>query len=136
MVSQDSVTDWGDVKKRLPVPFLEFHRPYLYIIPVHVPVEDSMARETTYTSARAHLSTLCDSVAESREPVIIRRRGRSAVALIAADELESLTETAHLLRSPKNAERLLKALLRARGRSVKPRSVASLRRELGLEPTS
>ena len=42
-------------------------------------------------------------------------RGGDDLAVIAADELESLLETAHLLRSPKNAERLLTALFRARG---------------------
>ena len=55
-----------------------------------------------------------------------------AVALIAADELESLSETAHLLRSPANAERLLAALVRARAGEGKPQSVDELRRELGL----
>jgi antitoxin YefM len=64
----------------------------------------------TYTQARANLKALLDEVSDSREPVIIRRRGGEDVALIAVDELRSLIETAHLLRSPKNAERLLKAL--------------------------
>jgi antitoxin YefM len=56
------------------------------------------------------------------------------VALISAEELAGLEETAHLLRSPKNAERLLAALTRALGRTVKPSRVEDLRRELGLEP--
>ena len=47
----------------------------------------------------------------------IRRRGSEDVALIAADELESLLETAHLLRSPRNADRLLTARQRARFRA-------------------
>jgi len=92
-----------------------------------------MAKETTYTFARANLSSLCDEVAATREPFIIRRRGARHVALIAADELASLTETAHLLRSPKNARRLLAALDRARTKKVKPQSVESLRREFGLD---
>ena len=92
-----------------------------------------MPRETTYTSARAHLAALCDDVAATRDAIIIRRRGAEPVALVAADELNSLMETAHLLRSPKNAERLLKAIVRAKGRTLRPRSVASLRRELGLD---
>ena len=45
----------------------------------------------------------------SREPVIIHRRGAEDVALVNAAELRSLTETAHLLRSPKNAQRLIRA---------------------------
>ncbi|OFV79724.1 MAG: prevent-host-death protein, partial [Acidobacteria bacterium RBG_13_68_16] len=64
-----------------------------------------MASVTTYTQARATLAKLCSEVVQSREIVVIRRRGAEDVALVAADELRSLMETAHLLRSPKNAER-------------------------------
>jgi antitoxin YefM len=92
-----------------------------------------MAIETTYTQARAALARLLDRVTQDRETVIIRRRGADAVALISADELASLTETAHLLRSPKNAERLLAALARARAGEGKPQTVADLRRDLGLD---
>lgn len=91
-----------------------------------------MAIETTYTDARDRLAQLLDRVTRDREVVFVRRRGRERVALVAADELSSLMETAHLLRSPKNATRLLRALRRALKRAVQPRSVASLRRELGL----
>lgn len=93
-----------------------------------------MAAETTYAQARANLKALLDEVSDSREPIIIRRRGCDDVAIISADELRSLQETAHLLRSPRNAERLLRALVRSRSRSrLKPEPVAKLRRELGLD---
>jgi antitoxin YefM len=72
-----------------------------------------MATHTTLTIARANLATLLKKVAADREIVIIDRRGSNSVALIAASELSSLMETAHLLRSPKNAQRLLTALRRA-----------------------
>ena len=78
----------------------------------------AMSIETTYTAARANLAKLLDATVEDREIVLIRRRGAEDVALIAADELESLLETAHLLRSPRNAERLLTALQRARAAAV------------------
>jgi len=91
-----------------------------------------MATETTYTTARATLASLCDTVSSTREPVIIRRRNAEDVALVSAEELESLMETAHLLRSPKNAERLLKALTRAQSQELRPSTVDELRRELGL----
>lgn len=95
-----------------------------------------MAVQITYTKARANLARLCDRAATDREPIIITRRGAPQVALIAADELSGLVETAHLLRSPKNAERLLRALRRAlRGRGA-PKSIATLRRQLGLEGRS
>lgn len=93
-----------------------------------------MPTVTTYTRARATLASLCDEVASTREPVIIQRRNADDVALIAAEELESLEETAHLLRSPKNAERLLTAIARARSHDLPPSSVAKLREELGLGP--
>lgn len=91
-----------------------------------------MPTVTTYTTARATLAALCDEVTSTREPVIIRRRNAEAVALISASELESLLETAHLLRSPKNAQRLLTALARAQRQEVPPSSLEDLRRELGL----
>ena len=78
------------------------------------------------------MAKLCNEVAANREIVIINRRGNEDVALVAADELSSLIETAHLLRSPKNAQRLLAALNRARSRRLKPQSVAKLRREMKL----
>ncbi|HEX5103395.1 MAG TPA: type II toxin-antitoxin system prevent-host-death family antitoxin [Pirellulaceae bacterium] len=88
--------------------------------------------QTTYSTARANLASLLDQVAGNREVAIIRRRGAEDVALVSAAELSSLQETAHLLRSPKNAQRLLTALNRALARRLKPRSVARLRREVGL----
>ena len=66
-----------------------------------------MIQETTYTKARERLAALMDQVTDTREPVLIRHRGREPVALIAADELAGWLETAHLLRSPNNARRLL-----------------------------
>ncbi|HET7291012.1 MAG TPA: type II toxin-antitoxin system prevent-host-death family antitoxin [Vicinamibacteria bacterium] len=92
-----------------------------------------MAIETTYTAARQGLARLLDRVTDDREVVLIGRRGRPKAALVAADELSSLLETAHLLRSPRNAQRLLSALRRALDRRGRKASAASLRRELGLE---
>jgi len=92
-----------------------------------------MTVETTYTQARANLKALLDEAIDSREPVIIRRRGGGDIALIAADELRGLIETAHLLRSPKNAERLLRALSRAQQRKLRSEPLEKLRRELGLD---
>ncbi len=58
--------------------------------------------------------------------------GGEDVALISAEELASLAETAHLLRSPKNAERLLRALDRARARTERPQGIDEFREEVGL----
>jgi len=91
-----------------------------------------MTIQTTYTQAHARLADLCATVTNDREIVIIHRQGADDVALIAADELTSLLETAHLLKSPANAERLLNALARARERVGAPQTAAELRREVGL----
>jgi antitoxin YefM len=89
--------------------------------------------QTSYTNARANFAGLCDEVTENREIVVIRRRKGSNVAMIAADELRSLVESVHLMRSPKNAERLLAALERALRGSGEVFSVESLRAEVALE---
>jgi antitoxin YefM len=92
-----------------------------------------MLTETTYTQARANLAKLLDKVTENREIVIIRRRGSEDVAVVAADELSSLTETAHLLRSPENARRLRQALERAQAGVGKKQTVTAFRKDVGLE---
>lgn len=92
-----------------------------------------MPIEFTYSSAREQLATLLDRVTKDREIVIIQRRGAEDVAMIAADELASLTETAYLLRSPQNAERILSALARALKNEGKSQSIDDLRRGVGLE---
>ncbi|MBA4421174.1 MAG: prevent-host-death protein [Anaerolinea sp.] len=92
-----------------------------------------MTIQTTYTQARDGLAKLLDQVTHNREVVVIQRRGEEEVAMIAASELESLMETAYLLRSPANAERLLSALGRALKNETTPQSIEALRREVNLE---
>jgi antitoxin YefM len=89
--------------------------------------------KTTYSKARENLAALLDQVVDDREIAIITRRGSDDVALVAADELAGLLETAHLLRSPANAKRLLTALHRAQTKELPPTPLASLRKELGLD---
>jgi antitoxin YefM len=88
---------------------------------------------TSYTEARASLALLLDRAADDRETIVITRRGRPDVALIAADELAGLTETVHLLRSRKNAQRLLESLEEALEGETEPRPVEALKKELGLD---
>lgn len=92
-----------------------------------------MPNRTSYTKARAMLASLCDRVVETREPYVIERRNGENVALISEAELNSLLETAHLLRSPKNAKRLAAALKRALAGKPAPSSLEQLRQSLGLE---
>jgi antitoxin YefM len=99
-----------------------------------------MAIETTYTSLRENLATFLDRVTNDREVLVVkRRRGQPDVAIIAADELASLEETAYLLRSPANARRLAQALAESKSNDKrkapgKPAAAAleELRRSAGL----
>lgn len=98
--------------------------------------------ETTYTALRENLASYLDRITDDREVLIVKRRGAPDVAIIPADELEGLMETAYLLRSPKNAQRLLEALSESRKNDKKrapAKSAAAalkeLRRSIGLEQT-
>ena len=92
-----------------------------------------MTIQTTYTNARARFASLIDEVVKNREVVIIQRRGSEDVAMIAADELAGILETAHLLRSPVNAERLISSLEKVRKKTGTPQTIDELRAEVGLE---
>jgi len=92
-----------------------------------------MTIETTYSQARGQLKTLMDRAIEDREVIVVRRRAGDAVAMIAADELRGLMETAHLLRSTKNAERLLTAIQRARSHDLAPTPLEKLYQDFDLE---
>ena len=91
-----------------------------------------MAIQTTYSNARANLAKLLDEVTLNQEVVLISRRKSDDVAMISASELRSILEIHHLLRSPKNAERLINALRRAQNKELQPSSMNKLREEVGL----
>jgi antitoxin YefM len=73
-----------------------------------------MAIQTTYSEVRANLASFMNLTITDNEIVVIKRRGKESVALISESELRGLEETAHLLRSPKNVQRLQRALHKAR----------------------
>lgn len=92
-----------------------------------------MAINFTYTQARANLAKLLDEVANNKEIVVINRRNAENVAMISESELSGLLETAHLLRSPKNARRLLTALLEMDDRDELPQTVNELKTQYGID---
>jgi len=75
-----------------------------------------MAIHTTYSKARQNLSKLLDDVTKNEETVVIKRRRGESVVMMSEKNAVSLLETAYLLRSPRNALRLLSSLERALGR--------------------
>lgn len=64
----------------------------------------------TYTEARENLAETIKRVCRDHDPVIITRKRDDAVVMISLEDYDSLTETAYLLKSPKNARRLLTSL--------------------------
>ena len=92
-----------------------------------------MSLEVSYSEARANLASLMDQVTDDCEVVVIKRRGRSSVAMIDADELSSLMETEYLFRSPKNAARLTKAIEQTMAGEGEIISIEELRKEFGAE---
>jgi antitoxin YefM len=78
----------------------------------------------TYTAARAKLADTMDRVCEDHEPIIITRNGEQAVVMMSLEDYKALEETAYLLRSPKNARRLLEAIAELEEGKGQERSLA------------
>ncbi|MBU0679236.1 MAG: type II toxin-antitoxin system prevent-host-death family antitoxin [Verrucomicrobia bacterium] len=67
-------------------------------------------KSITYTEAREKLSEAMTRVCEDHEPWIITKKRDTAVVMMSLDDYDSLVETSHLLRSPRNARRLLESI--------------------------
>jgi antitoxin YefM len=67
-------------------------------------------RAITYTEARARLSETIERVCEDHAPVTVTKRRDTAVVIMSLEDYESLLETSYLLRSPRNARRLLESI--------------------------
>ncbi len=61
----------------------------------------------TYTAARENLASTMERVCSDHAPVIITRNRDQSVVMLSLADFEALEETAHLLRPPANARRLL-----------------------------
>ena len=68
----------------------------------------------TYSQLRQRLAAVMDQVCDSASPVIVTRQNARSVVMLSLEEYESMEETLHLLRSPRNAERLVRSIARRR----------------------
>lgn len=64
----------------------------------------------TYTEAREKFAGMIKRVCLDHDPVIITRKRENSVVMISLEDYDSLTGTAYLLKSPKNARRLLDSM--------------------------
>ena len=78
----------------------------------------------SYTDFRQHLAKYMDQVCDSRAPLRVTRQNARAVIVISEDEYEGMVETLHLLRSPANAERLLRSIRGAEAGELSERETA------------
>lgn len=64
----------------------------------------------SYTSARSNLSKTMRQVCEDHAPVIITRASAQPVVMLSLEDFEAMEETNYLMKSPKNATRLIEAI--------------------------
>ncbi|HHQ4624474.1 MULTISPECIES: type II toxin-antitoxin system Phd/YefM family antitoxin [Aeromonas] len=76
-----------------------------------------------YSQARQHLAETMDSVTNDCAPVMITRQGAEPVIMLSLAEYNALQETAHLLRSPKNAARLMQGIAEHKAGKATPREL-------------
>ena len=67
----------------------------------------------SYSSARKNFVKTMEKVCEDHSPVIITRKNANAVVMMSLEDYNAIEETAYLLRSPENAERLLASIKQA-----------------------
>lgn len=65
---------------------------------------------TSYSNFRQNLKSFLDKVFLNKEPLFITRSNGEDVVVLSKSDYESMQETFYLLKSPKNAERLMKGL--------------------------
>ena len=83
-----------------------------------------MERVLNYTAARRNLKSVMDTVIEDRVTVVITRTTSEPVIMMAKSEHDAMIETFHLLRSPRNAERLHAAIAEVEDGNIVPVDLA------------
>lgn len=64
----------------------------------------------TYTQVRKNFALVMDKVCDDHNPIIITRQNARPVVMVSLEDYNAIEETLYLVRSPKNAARLSKAL--------------------------
>jgi antitoxin YefM len=73
----------------------------------------------SYSEIRQNLKREFDKVCRDHEPVLVIRKNGENVVVISEEDFRSLEETAYLCQSPRNLERLLQAMNRTGGKTLK-----------------
>ena len=76
-------------------------------------------KHVTYSAFRNDLAKLLDKVAEDHAPLLITRQNGAPAVVMSLEDFSSWQETAYLMSSPKNAERLNESIAQLRaGRGI------------------
>ena len=75
-------------------------------------------KEYSYTESRQNLKSVISDAAINHEVVRIKNRNGQPVIMLDEQDYNSLVETAYLLRSPKNAKRLIEARYRSEKEAI------------------
>ena len=78
-------------------------------------------KAVNYTAARSNLAKTMDAVNDDHAPVLITRQNGAPVVMLSLDDYNAMEETAYLLKSPANAQRLLRSLGEYRAGKAKRR---------------
>ena len=70
-------------------------------------------KHVSYSTFREHLAEYMDEVCDNRAALHVTRQNARTVVVLSEEEYEAMMETLHLLRSPANAERLLRSVANA-----------------------
>ena len=65
----------------------------------------------TYTQARQNFTATMNKVCEDHSPIIITRQNEAPVIMMSLADYNAIEETMYLMKSPKNAARLRKAMI-------------------------
>jgi len=69
-----------------------------------------MMETMSYTAFRNHLASTLDKVSADHTPVLITRQNGDPAVVLSLDDFKSYEETAYLMSSTKNAQRLNQAI--------------------------
>lgn len=64
----------------------------------------------SYSAFRTHLASTLDKVNDDHKPVLITRQNGKPAVIMSLEDFQAYEETAYLMASPKNAERLNQAI--------------------------
>ena len=64
----------------------------------------------SYSAFRARLAGILDKVNDDHKPVLITRQNGKPAVVISLEDFQAYEETAYLMASPKNAQRLNQAI--------------------------